>query len=108
MLLFFLTLELKSAGHVITGDVNIVNNDDLNSPIIKGPKFRKPRFFNWRYTFIHIINSAEEIVKRWAKHENEEIYKLSEWAESVRSMAKPRIKRIMRRLKTNYPSLCNN
>ena len=33
------------AGHIITGDVNIVQNEDLRSLILKGPKFREPRSF---------------------------------------------------------------
>ena len=30
----------QPAGHVITGDVNIVKNEELKSLILKGPKFR--------------------------------------------------------------------
>jgi hypothetical protein len=35
------------AGHIITGDVNIVENEDLRSLILKGPAFREPCFFKW-------------------------------------------------------------
>lgn len=56
------------AGHVSTRDVNIVNNDDLKSLILKGQNFREPRSFNWRSNFIHIMNSVEEYAKQWAKH----------------------------------------
>jgi hypothetical protein len=40
-------LNYTPAGHIITGDVNIVQNEDLRSLILKGPKFREPRSFKW-------------------------------------------------------------
>jgi hypothetical protein len=66
------------AGQIITGDVDIVEKKDLKSLIRKGPKFRKPRSFNWRQNFVSIINAVEDYAKRWAKRENEELDTLSE------------------------------
>ena len=57
------------AGHIITGDVDIVKNEDLKSLIRKGPKFREPQSFNWRHNFVSIMNSVEDYAKRWAKRE---------------------------------------
>jgi hypothetical protein len=34
-------------GHVITGDLNIINNHKLKDLILKGPKFREPNKVNW-------------------------------------------------------------
>jgi hypothetical protein len=61
----------SSAGHTITGDVDMVENEDLKSLIRKGPKFREHRSFNWRQNFVSIVNAFEDYVKRWAKRENE-------------------------------------
>jgi hypothetical protein len=55
----------------MTGDVDIVENEDLKSLIRKGPKFREPRSLNWRQNFVSIINAVEDCSKRWAKRENE-------------------------------------
>ena len=33
--------------HVITGDLNIINNHKLKDLILKGPKFREPNKVNW-------------------------------------------------------------
>ena len=41
------SFKYSPAGHIITGDVDIVENEDLKSIILKGPKFREPRSFNW-------------------------------------------------------------
>lgn len=35
------------AGHVITGDLNIVKNNKLKESLSKGPKFREPQSFSW-------------------------------------------------------------
>jgi hypothetical protein len=56
------------AGHAITGDVNIVENEDLKSFIQKGPKFRKPRSFNWRQNFISIMYAVEDVFYARAKN----------------------------------------
>jgi hypothetical protein len=63
------------AGHVITGDVGIVENEDLKS----GPKFREPRSFNWRHNFVSIMNAVEDHAELWAEREKGELDTLSEW-----------------------------
>jgi hypothetical protein len=78
----------SSAGHIITGDVDIVENEDLKSLIRKGPKFTEPRSFNWRQNFVSIMNAVEDYAKRWATRENEELDTLSEWVKSIRGILK--------------------
>ena len=98
--------DVKSrAGHVITGDVNIVENEDLRSLISKRPKFREPRSFNWRQNFISIMNSVEDYARRWVKYEKEELDTLSEWIKSIRRILKSRIRHIRRKVRTIYPSV---
>lgn len=55
------------------GDVNIINNDDLKSLNLKGPKFREPRLGNWHSNFINIMNSIEEYARRGVTHEKEDL-----------------------------------
>ena len=38
-------------GHVVTGDLSIVQNDKLRDPLRKGPKFREPVSFSWHQNF---------------------------------------------------------
>jgi hypothetical protein len=64
---------------MITGDVDIFENEDLKSFLRKGPKFRKPRSFNWRQNFVSIMNALEDYAKRWGERENEELDTLSKW-----------------------------
>ena len=95
------------AGHVFTCDVKIVRNEDLRSLILKGPKYREPRSFNWRRNFINIMDSVENYARRWAGYEKEDIDTLSEWIKCIRSMLKSRIKRLRGKMKTIYPSVFN-
>ena len=99
------SFNYSPAGHVITGDVNIVENEDLRSLISKGPKFREPRSFNWRQNFISIMNSVEDYARRWVKYEKEELDTLSEWIKSIRRILKSRIRHIRRKVRTIYPSV---
>jgi hypothetical protein len=69
----------SSAGHIIAWDVNIVQNEDQRSLILKDPKFREPCSFKWRHNFVSIMDSVEEYARRWAKSEGEELDTLSEW-----------------------------
>lgn len=58
--LVFSTFNYSAAGHIITGNVNMIENEDMESLILKGPKCRKPRSVNWRKNFIIIKNSIDD------------------------------------------------
>jgi hypothetical protein len=73
----------QPAGHVNTGDVNIVRNEKLKLLVLKGPKFRDPWSFKWQQNFISIMNAFEDYARRWAKSEKEELDSLSEWVKSM-------------------------
>lgn len=74
-----------SAGHVIAADVNIVNNEDLRSIILGGPKFREPTSFTWCRirNFIHIMNPAADYAMRWVKFEKEDLNTISKLVKSI-------------------------
>jgi hypothetical protein len=50
------------AGHVITGNVDIV-------VLKRGSEITEPWSFIWRQNFVSIINAVEDYAKRWAKHD---------------------------------------
>jgi hypothetical protein len=58
----------------------------------KGPKYREPRSINWKHNFKLIMDSVEDYARQLAKCENEDIYTLSDWVKSVRSLIQIRIK----------------
>jgi hypothetical protein len=96
------------AGHIITGGVNIVQNEDLRPLIFKGPKFREPRSFKWRQNFMSIMDSVEEYARRWTKSEGEELDTLSEWIKIIRKLLKSRIHHLSCKMRNIYPSVFKN
>lgn len=67
----------------MNGDVSKVHNDNHESLIHKGPKFKETQSSNWHYNIRYIKNCVGEYAKTWAKHEKEDLHSLSEWIKSV-------------------------
>jgi hypothetical protein len=88
------------AGHIITGDVNIVQNEDLRSLMLKGPKFWEPHSFKWWQNFVSIIDSVEKYARRWTKSEGEELDTLYEWIKNIRKLLKSRIHHLSGKMHT--------
>jgi len=78
-------------GHVITGDLKIINNTSLRDVFAKGPKYREPKFINWKHN--SKILSVEDYATQWAKREKGDLDTLSEWVKSVRLLIQIRIKK---------------
>jgi len=56
-------------GHIITGDLRIVQNDKLRNLLSKGPKYRQPMPINFPDAKEAIITGMKECVSKWcAKH----------------------------------------
>jgi hypothetical protein len=53
----------QPAGHVITGNVNIVRKE-LKSLTLKGPIFRDPRSFKWQQNSTSIMDSVEDYARQ--------------------------------------------
>ena len=57
----------------------------------KGPKYREPTTFSWKYNFKLVLDSVEDYARRWAKEEEVELDSLSEWIKSIRHLLKRRM-----------------
>ena len=95
----------QPAGHIVTGDLNIVDNTCLRDLISKGPKYREPQKFSWKYNFKLIMDSIEEYARSWAKQEDVELDTLSEWVKSVKHLLKRRIYMVSRSVNTKPDSI---
>ena len=51
--------KYNPAVHVMTGDLNIVENISLRNVFAKGPKFREPQSINWKFIFKILMNSVQ-------------------------------------------------
>ena len=70
-------------GHVMTGDLSIVQIEKLRIFLHKGPKFREPVSFSWHQNFDIIMDAREAYARQWAKKEDIELDTLSEWIKSI-------------------------
>ena len=95
----------QPAGHIVTGDLNIVDNTCLRDLISKGPKYREPQKFSWKYNFKLIMESVEDYARSWAKQEEVELDTLSEWVKSIKHQLKRRIYMVSRSVDTKPISI---
>ena len=89
-------------GHIVTGDLSIVRNQNLKDVLRKGPKYREPV---WHQNFKIIMDACEEYVRRWARKEDVEVNILSEWVKSIADVLKRRIRRLKRSVNTRHESI---
>ena len=80
-------------GHVITGDLKIINNTSLREVFAKGPKYCEHKSINWKHNFKILMDSVEDYARQWAIREKEDLDTLSGWVKSVRSLMQIRIKK---------------
>ena len=79
------------AGHIITGNLNLVRISKLRDILSKGSKYKEPRSFTWKQNFKLILDSVEEYARRWAKKEDVEVDTLSKLVKTVMSLIKRRV-----------------
>ena len=75
----------------MTGDLSIVENLKLREILSKGPKYREPASFSWKYNSKIIMDAVEDYARRWVKQEDIELDSLSEWIKSIRHLLKRRM-----------------
>ena len=90
------------AGHIITGDLNIVRISKLRDILFKAPKYRQPRSFTWKQNSKLILDSVEEYARRWAKKEDVQVDTLSEWVKSVMSLVNRRVSVLSRTMSRRH------
>ena len=89
--------QYNPSGHVITGDLNIIQHESLRKVISHGPKFREPQHINWKHNFKIIMDAVEDYTRRWIKREvdqDPELESLSDWVRTIRSLVQGRIHKL--------------
>ena len=89
--------QYNPSGHVITGDLNIIQHESLRKLISHGPKFREPQHINWKHNFKIIMDAVEDYARRWIKREvdqDPELESLSDWVRTIRSLVQGRIHKL--------------
>ena len=57
-------------GHVITGDLKVIENAKLRELVGKGPKYRKPNRVNWEATETMFSESIDPLMQKFGPKEN--------------------------------------
>ena len=56
-------------GHVITGDLTVIENAKLRQIVAKGPKYREPNRVNWKASETMLFGSIDLCAIHWSKRE---------------------------------------
>ena len=96
------------AGHVITGNLNIVDNLKLKDLLSKGPKYREAKSFNWKFNFKLVMDSVEDYARRWSRDEEAELDSLSEWIKAIRRLLKRKMFMACRHVNNKPKSVFND
>ena len=78
-------------GHVITGDLRVIENVRLSELVAKGPKYREPNRVNWETTETMLLESIDLYAKNWSKREQVDLRYLSEWKDHLKELVTDRI-----------------
>ena len=73
----------RDHGHVVTGDLRIVENKDLRNLIQKGPNYREPKFINWKKTEDSLRSDITNFIKKWSDTTGLSEVCFQEWKNSV-------------------------
>ena len=55
----------KDLGHILTGDLSIVENNSLRKILSKGPKYREPKPLNFGKAREHIVTGLDNCISKW-------------------------------------------
>ena len=88
--------QYNPSGHVITGDLNIIQHESLRKVTSHGPKFRETQHINWKHNFKIIMDAVGDYARRWIKREvdqDPELESLSYWVRTIMSIVQGRIRK---------------
>lgn len=92
-------------GHVVTGDLSLVKNNQLRDIMKKGPKFREQNHINWKTNRKIILEAINSFILKWAKQESVDVSCLHEYRDKILHLVDSRISRLKRNVKTYRPKI---
>ena len=81
----------SSAGHVVTGDLNIIRDAKLRALIQKGPSYREQNYVDWKVTERLCREAVAKYKRKWSRRERVDIRVLNEWECKVNECVRKRI-----------------
>ena len=66
-------------GHIVTGDLKIIENLKLRNLLLKGPKYRQPHDLDFKKAKEHILMGLKECVEKWCNDKGVQKNAFAEW-----------------------------
>ena len=92
-----------NVGHIVTGNLDIVKNQQLRKLLIRGPKFREQNHINWKLNRKIIYDALNTFIVRWCKQENADIICLKDYQSEIMNLVDKRITNIKSTVKSHRP-----
>ena len=95
-------------GHVISGDLNIVNDVKLRHLISKGPKYREPLPFSYAKAKLDIMTVIENCIDDWSMKEGIPKAAFLDWKHTIANRIEDRIKSSIKNKRRTQTSVFKN
>ena len=89
----------KDHGHIITGDLNIINNNKLRKLISKGPKYREPALINWKDARNQITIGLDQYIDQVTSDKGLNKAYFSEWKNIILNLVDNKIDLLKTKIK---------
>ena len=89
-------------GHIISGDLGIVNNEKLKNILSKGPKYRAPAEINWTKAREEIKSALNEFLEIISNDKGLDKSHFSEWLSTILSQVDNKITTLNNKIKTKH------
>jgi len=88
--------------HIITGDLSIVENKDLKSLLLKGPKYRENKTLNFDKAKECVMTGVQNCVKDWCIKNKVKEEVMNDWVFNVSELVDVKIQQLKSK---NYPKV---
>ena len=95
-------------GHVITGDLMVIENVKFRELVARGPKYREPNKINWQSTETMVSNSIDLYAEQWSKREQVYLKYLSEWKDQIKELVVERISSLKEKIQSPKQKILND
>ena len=86
--------------HVLTGNLKIIENNDLRKLLTKGPNFREPKVINWLHCKDRILEGLDVCADRLASSKKDlDIHALDQWKSKVIEKVDEKIEQLKHKIK---------
>ena len=87
-------------GHIITGDLRIVENGKLRKLLTKGPNYREPKTLNFKIAFVKIKSAINECIEKISVKTGHPKEVFNSWKNKVLEKVKQKIDILKRKKKS--------